>query len=99
MTLDELNRMGEARFVATLGGVFEHSPWVAQRAFAARPFASVAALHAAMVAAVASFVRSLAEAVRASGYVGPIEVELSRHSSEAPAAARRSIDFLRATFM
>jgi len=41
---------------------------------------------------------SLAEAVRASGYAGPIEVELSRHSSEAPAAARRSIDFLRATF-
>ena len=54
MTLEELNRMDEAQFVATLGGVFEHSPWVAQRAFAARPFASVAALHAAMVAAVDS---------------------------------------------
>jgi 2-oxo-4-hydroxy-4-carboxy-5-ureidoimidazoline decarboxylase len=38
-------------FVAALGGIFEHSPWVAQRAFAARPFASVDALHAAMVAA------------------------------------------------
>jgi 2-oxo-4-hydroxy-4-carboxy-5-ureidoimidazoline decarboxylase len=54
MTLEELNRMDEAQFVATLGGVFEHSPWVAQRAFAARPFASAAALHAAMVAAVDS---------------------------------------------
>jgi len=54
MTLAELNRMDEAQFVATLGGVFEHSPWVAQRAFAVRPFASVAALHAAMVAAVDS---------------------------------------------
>lgn len=41
---------------------------------------------------------SLAEAVRASGYAGPIEVELSRHSSEAPVVARRSIEFLRATF-
>lgn len=40
----------------------------------------------------------LAEAVRASGYAGPLEVELSRHSSEAPTAAERSIRFLRAAF-
>jgi 2-oxo-4-hydroxy-4-carboxy-5-ureidoimidazoline decarboxylase len=52
MTLAEVNGMNAARFVAALGGVFEHSPWVAQRAFAARPFSSVAALHAAMTAAV-----------------------------------------------
>ncbi|HTP99838.1 MAG TPA: 2-oxo-4-hydroxy-4-carboxy-5-ureidoimidazoline decarboxylase [Casimicrobiaceae bacterium] len=52
MTLGELNAMDEARFVDTLGGVFEHSPWVAQRAFVDRPFASVDALHASMVAAV-----------------------------------------------
>jgi len=39
---------------------------------------------------------ALATAVRASGYDGPLEVELSRHSSEAPEAARRSIEFLRA---
>ncbi len=41
---------------------------------------------------------ALAAAVDASGYAGPIEVELSRHSSEAPAAARQSRDFLRALF-
>jgi 2-oxo-4-hydroxy-4-carboxy-5-ureidoimidazoline decarboxylase len=52
MTLAQLNAMSEADFVHALGGVFEHSPWVAQRAFAERPFASVHALHAAMVAAV-----------------------------------------------
>jgi 2-oxo-4-hydroxy-4-carboxy-5-ureidoimidazoline decarboxylase len=52
MTLGELNAMNEGRFVAALGGVFEHSPWVAERAFGDRPFSSVAALHAAMVAAV-----------------------------------------------
>ena len=40
----------------------------------------------------------VAEAVRASGYAGPIEVELSRHSSEAPSVARRSLEFLRTTF-
>ncbi|MBK9114256.1 MAG: 2-oxo-4-hydroxy-4-carboxy-5-ureidoimidazoline decarboxylase [Betaproteobacteria bacterium] len=44
--------MDETAFVAALGGVFERSPWIAQRAFAARPFADVAALHAAMVAVV-----------------------------------------------
>ncbi|MDH5286854.1 MAG: 2-oxo-4-hydroxy-4-carboxy-5-ureidoimidazoline decarboxylase [Betaproteobacteria bacterium] len=42
--------MDRAAFVASLGGVFEHSPWVAKRAFDARPFASVDALHGAMVA-------------------------------------------------
>lgn len=52
MTLADANGMDEAAFVAALGGVFERSPWIAQRAFAARPFADVAALHAAMVAVV-----------------------------------------------
>lgn len=51
MTLAELNAMDRAPFVRALGGIFEHSPWVAERAFDARPFASVAALHAAMAAA------------------------------------------------
>lgn len=53
MTLSELNRMDKAAFVATLGGVFEHSPWVAERTFGERPFPSVGALHAAMTDAVA----------------------------------------------
>ena len=51
MTLAELNAADHAGFVARLGEIFEHSPWVAERAFAARPFASVGALHEAMVAA------------------------------------------------
>jgi 2-oxo-4-hydroxy-4-carboxy-5-ureidoimidazoline decarboxylase len=54
MTLAELNALPSAAFVAALGAVFEHSPWVAERALAARPFANVDALHAAMVAAVAA---------------------------------------------
>ncbi len=41
--------MRPAEFVAALGGVFEHSPWIAERAYASRPFADTAALHAAMV--------------------------------------------------
>ena len=48
----EVNAMDRDRFVAVFGGVFEHSPWVAERAFAAAPFASGEALHAAMSAVV-----------------------------------------------
>ena len=44
--------MSASEFQRALGGVFEGSPWVADRVAAARPFASVDALHAAMVAAV-----------------------------------------------
>jgi 2-oxo-4-hydroxy-4-carboxy-5-ureidoimidazoline decarboxylase len=51
MTLADINAMDRTAFVAALGGVFEHSPWVAERAWAAKPFASVDALHAAMAAA------------------------------------------------
>lgn len=54
MKLADLNAMDRAGFVAALGGVFEHSPWVAEGAWDARPFASVDALHAAMVAVVAA---------------------------------------------
>jgi 2-oxo-4-hydroxy-4-carboxy-5-ureidoimidazoline decarboxylase len=48
LTIDRVNDMSAAEFRAAFGGVFEHSPWVAERAFAARPFAGVTALHGAM---------------------------------------------------
>ena len=47
-SLETLNRLGREEFRRTLGGVFEQSPWVADRAFDRRPFASLDALHAAM---------------------------------------------------
>jgi 2-oxo-4-hydroxy-4-carboxy-5-ureidoimidazoline decarboxylase len=52
MTLDELNTLDQSAFVALLGGVFEHSPWVADETWPLRPFASIDALHAAMCKAV-----------------------------------------------
>jgi 2-oxo-4-hydroxy-4-carboxy-5-ureidoimidazoline decarboxylase len=52
LSLDALNEMDRPRFTAALGGVFEGSPWVAERAWTARPFPSVEVLHAAMVRAV-----------------------------------------------
>jgi 2-oxo-4-hydroxy-4-carboxy-5-ureidoimidazoline decarboxylase len=52
VTLAELNALDRGAFVAALGGVFEHSPWVAEAVWPQRPFATVEALHAAMVEAV-----------------------------------------------
>jgi 2-oxo-4-hydroxy-4-carboxy-5-ureidoimidazoline decarboxylase len=48
LTLEELNRADSDSFVERLGSVYEHSPWVAERAAADRPFDSVDDLHASM---------------------------------------------------
>jgi 2-oxo-4-hydroxy-4-carboxy-5-ureidoimidazoline decarboxylase len=52
ITLDELNRMDRAAFLAALGEVFEHAPWVAENAADARPFSGLNALYDAMTATV-----------------------------------------------
>ncbi|MGC3959281.1 MAG: 2-oxo-4-hydroxy-4-carboxy-5-ureidoimidazoline decarboxylase [Verrucomicrobiota bacterium] len=48
MTLSKLNSLSCDEFVRIVGPVFEHSPWIAEAAWAKRPFANVEALHAAM---------------------------------------------------
>jgi 2-oxo-4-hydroxy-4-carboxy-5-ureidoimidazoline decarboxylase len=50
--LAELNALEEDEFVARLGAVFEHSPWVAERAWQQRPFRSIEELHRAMISEV-----------------------------------------------
>jgi hypothetical protein len=44
-----INGTDRVAFVQKFGGIFENSPWVAEQAWDKRPFASVAAMHAAMV--------------------------------------------------
>lgn len=46
--LPQINRMSADEFSALLGGVYEHSEWVAQRAYPDAPFASLADLIGAM---------------------------------------------------
>ena len=48
MTIAELNSLDRTRFVEAIGWVFEGSPWVAERAWQARPFRDLEALIAAM---------------------------------------------------
>ena len=47
-TLTELNACDAPAFVERLRGIYEHSPWIAERAAAQRPFASLAALKLAL---------------------------------------------------
>jgi beta-ureidopropionase / N-carbamoyl-L-amino-acid hydrolase len=47
-TLADLNSSTNHAFAAALEGIYEHSPWIAERAASARPFASVAALKLAL---------------------------------------------------
>ncbi|WP_295997203.1 allantoate amidohydrolase [Rugamonas sp.] len=51
-TLSELNHCAPEAFIESLRGIYEHSPWIPQRACAARPFASATALKLALQAAV-----------------------------------------------
>ena len=76
MTLDEVNTASVGDLVAALGAIFEHAPWVAEQAAAARPFPTVAALHEAMLAVV---------------YAAPVETQLAflrGHPELGGAAAR-----------
>ncbi len=50
LTLARLNSMNQTGFTTALGFAFELSPWVVERAWSERPFASVEAMHGAMMA-------------------------------------------------
>jgi len=52
ISLQQLNSFPAPQFVAALSGVFERTPWIAERVAAARPFRSHLHLHQAMCAAV-----------------------------------------------
>lgn len=52
MELNELNRLSAAEFTRALGGIYEHSPWIAAAAHARAPFAGADALVAALYDAV-----------------------------------------------
>ncbi|MEP7295418.1 MAG: 2-oxo-4-hydroxy-4-carboxy-5-ureidoimidazoline decarboxylase [Burkholderiales bacterium] len=49
LTLAQLNASSQAEFTAALDGVYEHSPWIAEKAWGQRPFASLAQLKHALV--------------------------------------------------
>jgi OHCU decarboxylase len=50
VTLADLNALPRDAFVDAVGWVFEDSPWIAERVWPGRPFASLQALHETMTA-------------------------------------------------
>jgi 2-oxo-4-hydroxy-4-carboxy-5-ureidoimidazoline decarboxylase len=52
MNIEDVNGLTREQFVTALGWIFEGAPWVAERAWAHGPFATLDGLHAAMVAEV-----------------------------------------------
>ncbi|MES2050113.1 MAG: allantoate amidohydrolase [Pseudomonadota bacterium] len=51
-TLDFLNQCSASDFADTLHGIYEHSPWIPQRATALRPFSTLTSLQLALQAVV-----------------------------------------------
>ncbi len=54
LRIDALNACSKEEFVAALAGVYEHSPWVGERAWSLRPFASLAQLKLGLARCVAA---------------------------------------------
>jgi 2-oxo-4-hydroxy-4-carboxy-5-ureidoimidazoline decarboxylase len=52
LSIDALSAMDRDAFTKALDGIWEHSPWVAERSWEKRPFADVASLHHAMAGVV-----------------------------------------------
>ncbi|MEM9272414.1 MAG: 2-oxo-4-hydroxy-4-carboxy-5-ureidoimidazoline decarboxylase, partial [Cyanobacteria bacterium P01_F01_bin.143] len=50
--LEQLNKMSQEEFTATLGAIREETPVIAQKSWHSRPFADLGALYQAMVAIV-----------------------------------------------
>ena len=57
LTLAQLNEAPHDEFVVRLAGVYEHSPWVAERGFAKRPFTTLTHLKRALVETVGESTR------------------------------------------
>jgi OHCU decarboxylase len=85
ISVAELNMLRAPEFVDRLAGIFEHSPWVAQRVVAARPFDSrenlLEAMRRAVEAATLEEQLALIRAHPKLGLRGPAREELTAASS------------------
>ena len=52
LTLEQLNQASQVEFTRLLDGTYEHSPWIAERAWPRQPFATLAALKRALIESV-----------------------------------------------
>ena len=89
ISMATVNALPREAFVARLGGIYEHSPWVAEGAWDARPFADLDSLHGAMQAVVraAPAARQQALIDAHPELLGRLEAALLTESSRAEQAA------------
>ena len=91
LTIDQLNVLDCDAFVVALGGIVENSPWVAEAACNARPFADRAALHRAMLDALRSapedvrlaVIRAHPDLAGRAALAGELTRELTREQASA----------------
>jgi 2-oxo-4-hydroxy-4-carboxy-5-ureidoimidazoline decarboxylase len=90
-TIADVNAWDREEFVARLGFLFEHSPWIVEAAWADRPFNSREDLHRALIAAVArsgeerqvTLIRSHPDLVGRAALAGTLTRESTREQREA----------------
>jgi 2-oxo-4-hydroxy-4-carboxy-5-ureidoimidazoline decarboxylase len=49
VTIEQVNETAHEQFMALMDGIFEHSPWIAEKAEGLKPFSSLSSLHREMV--------------------------------------------------
>lgn len=91
MRLQDVNTLSPQQFIETFGGIYEHSPWVAEAAAKQRPFASMQQMKQAFSQAVQQAPESQKLAlVRAHPELGHrmgIDPELSAESTQEQGSA------------
>jgi len=105
LTLDRLNAASPAEALASLDGLYEHSPWIVERALAARPFASLAQFKHALAAVVAgagrdaqlALVRAHPELAGKAALAGTLTAESTGEQSKAGLGACSAQEFARIT--
>jgi len=90
-TVSQLNELDRGQYISVCGAAFEHSPWIAERGWTSRPFASLGDLHEKLTTVVAhSSPEEQLSLVRAhSDLVGKLarEGKLTRESNAEQSAA------------
>ena len=102
-TLEQLNAASADEALAWLDGVYEHSPWIAEQALAARPFASLAHLKHALASVVRgagreaqlALVRAHPKLAGKAALAGALTAESTNEQSRAGLAACSAEEFAR----
>ena len=105
ITLEQLNGAEPAQALAWLEGLYEHSPWIAEKALAARPFHSLAQLKHALVSVVRdagreaqlALVRAHPELAGKAAVAGTLTAESTNEQSKAGLAACSAEEFAELT--